>query len=187
MSDPHGRSRSFLRLRDNPSDDSVAMSVVLGPDASARWMDQMAAQMRNGQSVNGNNPPPPGSPFQVVSQAMKVGQADGVLAPERLLAETRLVSGVALTIPQPARAKAAAWLAWAVHAHWTTIYTLRPSPFPGAGIKLVHAGMETSYWPTNLTLGNGGFMQNMQSNRYGLSPEDRAAHDRAVSAFKQQR
>ena len=187
--DPHGRSRAFVRMNpDNPGN-QVGMTVVLGPEASAKWSQDMAKGLPNGREgglvLAG---PPPGGPFQVISQAMSDGVADGVLAPERLLAENRLASGLNVTLPLPATAESAARIAKAAHAHWTTIYTLRKSPVPGAGIKLVHAGMESMYGPAHVPLGPpGGFMQGIASNRFNLSPEDRAAHDRAVAAFKQRK
>jgi hypothetical protein len=57
----------------------------------------------------------------------------------------------------------------------------------GAGIKLIHAGMEDMYGPRELPPGPGGLMGGMQSNRFNLSPEDRAAHQRAVAALKNQK
>ena len=76
---------------------------------------------------------------------MEAGEADGVLAPERLLGQNRLVPSMGAAPPVPANAETAARLAKAAHARWTTIYTLRKSPLPDAGIKLIHAGMEKMY------------------------------------------
>ena len=115
---------------------------------------------------------------------MKDGEAEGVLAPERLLAENRLMPKMEAPTPVPANAETAARLAKAARAHWATIYTLRKSPLAGAGIKLVHTGMETMYGQVNRPATPSAMMQGMQTNRFNLTPEDRAAHARAVEALK---
>jgi len=86
------------------------------------------------------------------------------------------------TTPVPANAETAAKLANAARAHSATIYTLRKSPLAGAGIKLVHTGMETMYGQVNGSATASAMMQGMQTNRFNLTPEDRAAHARAVDA-----
>jgi RNA polymerase sigma factor (sigma-70 family) len=185
--DPHGRSRAFVRMNPDNPDNQVAMTVVLGPEASAKWSQEMAKEMRDGQAGSGMRPPA-GGPFQVVSQAMRDGSAEGVLAPERLLAESRLAPKINVSLPSPAAPETAARIAKAAQARWTTIYTLRRSPVSGAGIKLVHAGMGNMYGPPKLPFDQpGNLIQGMQSNRFNLTPEDRAAHDRAVAAFKQRK
>jgi hypothetical protein len=92
----------------------------------------------------------------------------------------------------PANTDTAARLAKQGHGHWTTIYTLRKSPLEGAGIKLVHTGMEKMYAPAGpppgALAGNpAAMLGQMQSQRFNLTPEDRAAHQRAVDALKQKR
>jgi hypothetical protein len=118
---------------------------------------------------------------------MREGVADGVLAPERLLAEVGLLPRLQLVLPMPANAETAARLAKESRAHWTTIYTLRKSPFEGAGIKLIHTGMEKMYAPTPQPGDPVTLFNQVQSERFNLTPEDRAAHQRAVDALKQKR
>jgi RNA polymerase sigma factor (sigma-70 family) len=187
--DPHGRNRSFIRMRKDHSSESVGMIVVLGPEASAAFTPPQG--MISSAQGGVGNPPPGARPFgdihTEITRAMDEGINEGVLAPERLLAETRLVDKMQAITPVPATAEAAARLAKAAQARWTTIYTLRKSPVQGAGIKLIHAGMEAMYGPPNLPGAPGGMMAGMQSNRFNLSPEDRAAHQRAVAAMKEKK
>lgn len=183
--DPHGRLRSFMRLHKDHSPDTVGMMVVLGPEADPQWSPG-PAQSGLGRFQLSEHPPQ-GGPFKIISTAMNDGVADGVLAPERLLAPSRLVPAMNPLTPVAATAESAARLAKAAHARWTTIYTLRKSPLEGAGIKLVHAGMETMYGPDKLPASPDAMAAGLQANRFNLSPEDRAAHQRAVEAWKKQK
>jgi RNA polymerase sigma factor (sigma-70 family) len=190
-SDPHGRTRAFMRMREGVATDDVGMIVVLSPEAAAKMAPDKGAIVQAGDT-GAPGPRRFGGAFEVIGQAMKEGVADGVLAPERLLAETRLVSGTQLVTPMPANSDAAARLAKQTHAHWTTIYTLRKSPLEGAGIKLAHTGMEKMYPPPGpppgaLSGDPTSMVGQMQSQRFTLTPEDRAAHQRAVEALKQKR
>ena len=106
---------------------------------------------------------------------MKDGEADGVLVPERLLAEIPLIPRIKPTGPVHATAAEAERIAKQANAHWTTIYTLHKSPVPGAGVRLIHQGMETVYGPAK------------EPGRFDLTPDDRDAHDRAVDAWKQKK
>jgi RNA polymerase sigma factor (sigma-70 family) len=190
-SDPHGRSRAFVRMREGHGADQVGMQVVLGPEASAKLAAERNAMAQGGDAGGPDVPGhrPFGGNFQVISQAMREGVADGVLAPERLLTETSLTSRMQVVAPVAANADTAARLAKQAHAHWTTIYTLRKSPLDGAGIKLVHTGMEKMYPPDGpppgAVVGDAASMiGQMQNQRLTLTPEDRAAHQRAVDALK---
>ena len=120
----------------------------------------------------------------MLQQAMNEGVAEGVLAPERLLADTSLISRIDVVTPVPATAETAERLAKSAHAHWATVYTLRKSPLDGAGIKLIHTGMENMYFRTQRNPSFAEFIQSSLTNRFNLDPEARAAHDRAVQAFK---
>ena len=131
-------------------------------------------------------PPPDGLAAKLVRQAMSDGVADGVLAPERLLAQTRLIPAMNPDTPVAPTPETAARLSKAAHAKWTTIYTLRKSPIKGAGIKLVHSGMENMYGPDKLAPNPAGLANGLESNRFSLSPQDRDAHQRAVEAWKKQ-
>src|SRR5262249_31763981 len=132
-------------------------------------------------------PSPGGGPIETIRQAMDNGIADGVLAPERLLAPTRLAPAMHPATPVPATPENAARLAKAAHAHWTTIYTLRKCPLEGAGIKLIHTGMEAMYGQDKPPANPEALLSGIQTNRFNLSPEDRAAHQRAVDALKKQK
>ncbi len=190
-SDPHGRSRAFMRMREGDNANHVGMVVVLGPEASAKLATEKAA-MAQASEAGSPGPRPFDAAFEGIRQSMQDGVADGVLAPERLLAEVPLASKLQVSAPMPANADTAARLAKQAHAHWTTIYTLRKSPLEGAGIKLVHTGMEKMYAPPGpppgaLAGGPEVIVGQMQNQRFNLTPEDRAAHQRAVEALKQKR
>lgn len=187
-SDPHGRSRAMVRMREGHGADQVGMQVVLGPEASAKLAAERNAMAQAGEA-SAPGPRPFGGAFQVIGQAMREGMADGVLAPERLLTETSLTSRMQFVAPVAANADTAARLAKQAHAHWTTIYTLRKSPLEGAGIKLVHTGMEKMYAPDGPPPGAlagdpAAMLGQMQNQRFTLTPEDKAAHQRAVEALK---
>lgn len=164
--------------------DLVSMQLVLRGDAVRRWeknvQDNLARKRQGDPNVNVFDT----EESAIVRQAMNQGVADGVLAPERLLAETGLTSKLDLATPAPATADTAERAAKAAHAHWTTIYTLRKSPVEGTGIKLMHAGVESTFMrpPGNGTFDD--FIKSSLTNRFSLSPDARAAHDRAVQAFK---
>jgi RNA polymerase sigma factor (sigma-70 family) len=188
-SDPHRRARAFLRMREDDQAEQVGMMVVLGPEASAKVAPEKAAMVQAGES-GAPGPRPFGGAFEVIGQAMRNGVAEGVLAPERLLTEVSLASKSQVSAPMSANADTAARLAKQAHAHWTTIYTLRKSPLEGAGIKLIHTGMEKMYAPMGPPPGApsgdpAAMLGQMQSQRFNLTPEDRAAHQRAVEALKQ--
>jgi len=56
----------------------------------------------------------------------------------------------------------------------------------GAGIKLMHAGagMENMFMRPQANMTFDDFIKSSLTNRFSLSPDARAAHDRAVQAFK---
>ena len=166
--------------------DLVTMVLVLRGDAVGRWQkqvqDNLARKRQGDPEVNIFDT----EESAIIRQAMKQGVADGVLAPERLLAETGLTSKLDLATPAPATAETAERAAKAAHAHWTTIYTLRKSPVEGMGIKLVHAGagIENMFMRPQAKGTFDDFIKSSLTNRFSLSPDARAAHDRAVQAFK---
>lgn len=207
--DPHGRSRGALWMRGPSSSNQISMVVVLGPKSAMDFPDVPPpsggkpfivsdAKGDNPGALNGgpirlqggnggDGQGPQGGPFRVIRDAMANGVADGVLAPERLLAPSQLISKMALATPLPANSEMAERIANLAHAHWKVIYTLRKSPIADAGIKLVHAGMKGYGPPDGMKFGHGELPQDIQSNRYNLTPEDRAAHERAVQAYKNQK
>ncbi len=188
--DPHGRSSvgggggrsggGAQIPKDRPMS-LVSMRVMLGPEASAQYYRELV----NGAAQR--SPSLRDAVTRTVRQAMNEGIADGVLAPERLLAESRLMPEITSTLPLPATAETASKVAKSAHAHWTTIYTLRKSPVPEAGIRLVHAGADSPFGGTNTEFNPATISAQMESNRFSLTPEDRAAHQRAVEALKRQK
>lgn len=158
-----------IRLPPDRDPARVGMVVDLAAEASADWLQKKRSGMQQG------NPMDDSDERKTVSQAMKEGEADGVLVPERLLAELSLLPRIHSTAPVPASPEEAARIAKLANAHWATIYTLRKSPLPGAGIRLIHRGMETIYGPPERPV------------RFELTPDDRDAHDRAVEAWKQKK
>ncbi|MGA2750269.1 MAG: sigma-70 family RNA polymerase sigma factor [Verrucomicrobiota bacterium] len=165
-------------------DGLVSMKVFLNDDATARWEKNVRENFKRMEHGDSEVRILDTEESAIIRQAMNEGMADGVLAPERLLAEARLTPKISEATPLPATAEAADRIAKAADARWTTIYTLRKSPLEGAGIKLAHTGMENTYFhgPTNLTFGD--FVQWAQTNRFNLTPDERLAHDRAVEALK---
>jgi len=180
-----GRGGGFGTGRAKPVvSDFVFMVLVLRGDAVRRWeknvQDNLARKRQGDPDVDILDT----KESAIIRQAMNQGVADGVLAPERLLAETGLTSKLDLATPAPATAETAERLAGAAHAHWTTIYTLRKSPVEGTGIKLMHAGMENTFMRPQANWTFDDFIKSSLTNRFSLSPDARAAHDRAVQAFK---
>lgn len=102
---------------------------------------------------------------------MKDGESEGILVPERLLADNTLIPKIDVSQPVGATAENAALIARKAGARWVTIYTLRKSPLDGSGIRLIHAGMEDAYG------------QPKPSRRFDLSPDDRDAHEKAVADY----
>jgi RNA polymerase sigma factor (sigma-70 family) len=165
-------------------DGMVSMMAALDANAFAKWNQNVQRNFKRREQGDPNVKVLDTEESATLQQAMNEGVVDGVLAPERLLAEARLVSRIGQTTPVPPTAEAADQIAKATRAHWVTIYTLRKSPLDGAGIKLVHTGMESMYWPTQTNGSFAEFVQGSLTNRFNLGPEDRAAHARAVQAFK---
>ena len=159
----------------------VSMRIMLSPEASSQYYQEMAGGAPRG------SPSLRAEVNQSIRQAMSDGIADGALAPERLLAESRLLPEITDARPLSATAEIAANVAKSAHAHWTTIYTLRKSPLPDAGIRLVHAGAQSPFGQPNTEFNPATAIGQMQSNRFNLTPEDREAHQRAVEALKRQK
>jgi RNA polymerase sigma factor (sigma-70 family) len=175
----------------------VGVLVVLGREASIqqdqrlqKWSEWVA------RNKDQNLPRIQRSPLLLanselnatVKQAMEDGITEGVLVPERILAETALSAKLNLRSPASATPETAAQIAKTVHASWTTIYTLRKSPIEGAGIKLAHNGRRSVYYGKDMdtspvTLEK--MSKRAEELRTSLTSEERAAHERAVQALKQ--
>jgi hypothetical protein len=121
------------------------------------------------------------SPQQRIEQAIEAGTNDGVLAPERMLAEIQMVPKFD-NGPVPATPDEAEQLAKKAHASWAIIYTLRQSPVEHLGLTLFHLGEPAPPIATN----SAQAMQQRQIERLTLTPEQRAAHARTFAALKQQ-
>lgn len=184
---PYEQNLGRMRHAQPVVSDRVSMMIVLRGDAVAEWQqnvqDNVARKRQGDVDLNIFDTPEKA----IIQQAMGQGTADGVLAPERLLTEIGLNSKLDMATPAPATAESADRVAKAAHVHWTTIYTLRKSPVEGGGILLAHAGMEDMYGrpPAEMTFDD--FIRSALTNRFTLSPDARATHDRAVQAFKNKR
>lgn len=113
--------------------------------------------------------------------AGEANAAEGVLAPERLVAEITLAARLEDKTPAPATPEEADKIAKAAQAAWTTIYTMRKSPIAESGIRLVHLGEPMLPRPTN-------FSQTLQQGKIEmltLSPEQREDHARALARLRE--
>jgi hypothetical protein len=165
---PHAPGMRFnmaLRLMPDKHSDDVTMMVDLGPDASVKWIQRPRADLPPGRDAEDSDE------YKTLVQSMKDGESEGVLVPQRLLAEKALLPRITVAPPVEATAENAALIAKKAGAHWATIYTLRRSPLDGCGIRLIHAGMEDAYG------------QSKPTRRFDLSPDDRDAHEQAVDAY----
>ena len=186
------RQGGGMRMGTNAANDLVGMLVMLDREASAKqnqgfrqWFMQNRVAIQNGQ---GAAQPPNSELRTAIEQAMKDGEPDGVLAPERLLADLQIVPKITSASPAPATAEVAEQIAKATHASWTTIYTLRKSPVEGASIKLIHHGMLTVYGNSTNSFSRPSpdtMLKKAQQTSTTLTSEEMAAHERAVQAAKQ--
>ena len=169
---PHAPGMRFsigLREQRMGHSDKVSMMVHLSPERSEKWMQGMHFDRPPGADAQDSEE------SQILNKAMKEGEAEGVLVPERLLAENALAPKISVASPVEATAENAAAIAKQAGASWVRIFTLRKSPLDGCGIVLIHAGMEDAYSHPKA----GG--------RFDLSPDDRDAHEAAVAAYLQKK
>jgi len=150
-----------------------------GPDKRQAISDVMSAMTEAGAKR--------GVPQAVIEMAMRAGTNDGVLAPERMLADIQLLPRIDEAIPVEATPGKAEQVAKKARASWATIYTLRQSPVPHLGVTLVHLGepVPPSPFPppedTNVALR----IQQRQIQSLTLTPEQRALHARTLANLKQ--
>jgi RNA polymerase sigma factor (sigma-70 family) len=178
-----------MSMGPNSSSNHVGMVVVFNREASVirdqkfrEWYRRNRKAIQNGQ----NHEPPDNDVRMALKQAMQDGIADGVLMPERLLAEHQITSRINLTTPQAATAETAAQIAKGAHAKWTTIYTLRKAPVEGAGIKLIHQGMQTVYGESSTNrMSPQAILDQAGKRRFNLTDDELRAHERAVLELKQ--
>lgn len=185
------QSSETIPLGTNSPGYIISMLVVLGREASIQEDQrtrESTARMR--RAIRNHQPPPePAGPDlrATIKQAMENGVTEGVLVPERILAETALAAKLNNHLPASATPETAARIAKTVHASWTIIYTLRKSPIEDAGIKLIHNGRSSFYGdhmdttPETLEMR----IKRAEKERVSLMSEERAAHERAVQALKQ--
>jgi len=152
--------------------DTVAMTAVIQNDPS----DTAAISSEKKQAMQ-----------EAIERSMRQGVAEGTLVPARLLAEAsvvpRLKDPSTLTPTREATARAAR----DAQAFWTIIYTLRPSPLAGVGLRISHP-------PPAIDDGNPPFppfvyphpTMNPDLLIFDLSDADLAAHQQAVNAYLQQ-
>lgn len=178
-----------MRMGTNSSGNYVGMVVIFNREASVeRNQKFMEWFRRNREAIqNGTNKEPPNNDVRkAIKQAMQDGMADGVLVPERLVAEQQIASKINLPLPQAATPEVAAQVAKTAHAKWMTIYTLRKSPVAGAGIKLIHEGMRSPYGQSitnRMSLEPG--TEKFDNSSPSLTPDELRAHENAVQEFKQ--
>ena len=134
-----------------------------------------------------------GEPQEVIRQAVRNGTNDGVLAPERMLADLQLLTRIKAAVPVAATPEKAAQLAKQAHASWATIYTLRQSPLARFGITLVHRGEPDPNPPssspfqgrvTNATQ-VAQRIQQQETMSLTLTPELRARRNEALAKLKE--
>jgi RNA polymerase sigma factor (sigma-70 family) len=175
------RGGARIQLGTNTPGSVVTMLVMLGREASVQWAQRRSEWIaQHKQAVRNHESPALHVDSELratVEQAMKDGISEGVLIPERMLAETALAAKLNTPLPASVTPETAAQIAKTVHASWTTIYTLRKSPIEGAGIKLIHNGRRS--------VSGGDMDTSALTRRTSLTSEERAAHERAVQALKQ--
>ncbi len=117
---------------------------------------------------------------QAIDQSRTDGAADGILAPERLLADVQVVPRFAGATALTATRDCAARLARDSHALWTIIYTLRRSPIQNVGFKLVHRDLPHTGPEAAVPSSEYMNLGSAESNRFELNADEIAAHNQAV-------
>jgi RNA polymerase sigma factor (sigma-70 family) len=175
-------------VADNPADTQAlfdANSMSNGPDK----MQTIAAAMKALSEARLKR----GDPREVVNQALRDGTNEGVLVPERTLAEIQLLPRIDDPIPVAATPDEADLLAKKARASWATIYTLRRSPVAPIGVSLVHQGepVPPSPFPGRSTNAAERLrqlaeqMQQQETDHLTLTPEQRALHAQTLGNLKQ--
>ena len=128
-----------------------------------------------------------GDPAAVIKQAVRDGTNDGVLAPERMLADMQLLPRIDERLPVAATPEKAEQIAKKARASWATIYTLRQSPLAHIGITLVHLdeAVPPSPFPPPGDTNIAQRIQQQQIQSLTLTPEQRALHAQALANLKQ--
>ena len=124
---------------------------------------------------------PQGSPDKVLGEALRAGTNDGVLAPERMLAELQLLPRIDEAIPVEATPGKAEQIARKASASWAIIYTLRQSPLNDRGITLAHLGDPDPPVETNAAK----IRQQAEIKQLTLTPEQLALHAQTLAKLKQ--
>lgn len=128
----------------------------------------------------------------VVNEAVRNGTNDGVLSPERMLAEVQLLPQIDEARPVAATPETAEQIAKKAHVLWTTIYTLRQSPLTNIGVTLLHFGELPPPSPfrgpaTNVPERMQQLAEEMQQQEIRaltLTPEQHALHNQTVADLK---
>jgi RNA polymerase sigma factor (sigma-70 family) len=128
-----------------------------------------------------------GDPHEVIKQAVSAGTNDGVLAPERMLADMQLLPRIDERIFVAATAEKAEQIAKKTRASWAIIYTLRQSPLPHTGITLVHLdeAVPPSPLPRPVDTNVAPRLQQQEIQSMTLTPEQRALHAQTLASLKQ--
>ncbi len=134
-----------------------------------------------------------GDPQEVIRQAVRNGTNDGVLAPERMLADLQSLPRIEAAVPVAATPEKAAQLAKQAHASWATIYTLRQSPLAQFGITLVHRGEPDPNPPSSSPIWGrvtnatqvAQEIQQQDTMSLTLTSDQRALRNQALAKLKQ--
>ena len=124
---------------------------------------------------------------EAIDRSVKEGAAEGVLAPERLLAAVELLPKFGKVENVAPNRQSAAQLAEEAHAFWTIIYTLRRSPVQTVGVKLPHR-LDSSGGEAEPLL-DPPIVQDLESlgsNQFEFTPEELNAHNQAAQNWLNQ-
>ena len=155
------------------------------PEGPART--EVIAAAHQAQSEARLNKLKGGDPAEVIAQAVLDDTNDGVLAPERILADLQLLPRIDKAISVAATPEKAEQLAKKARASWAAIYTLRQSPVPHLGVTLVHQGEPVPPSPF-LLRGDTNFAQREQQRQIEsltLTPDQRDLLAHTLAQLKQ--
>ncbi len=171
-------------FRDDPADTQAlrdATSMPEGPDKS----QAIAAAMKARHEARLKR----GDPMEVIQQAVYDGTNEGVLAPERLLADLQVLPRIDEDIPLTATPEKAEQVARKARASWAIINTLRQSPLTHLGVSLVHHGepVPPLVFPPTADTNFAQREQQRQIESLTLTPDQSALLARRLGQLKQNR
>jgi RNA polymerase sigma factor (sigma-70 family) len=176
-------------LESSPEDSTNAQALFHAfsmPEGPART--EALAAAHKAQSEARLNKLKRGDPAEVINQAVLDGTNDGVLAPERMLADIQLLPRIDEAMTVAATSEKAELVAKKARASWATIYTLRQSPVPHVGVTLVHQGEPVPPPIFFRPSGDTNFAQREQQRQIEsltLTPDQRALLAQTLGRLKQ--